>query len=350
MDFILDMKRRGLISFSEAAEDEFFEEVNAEPTSDELPVEEEAPEEVVVEKIQTVDIISQVTNKFDLYMKDTGLQWDAFIVNGRTRKAANFKYIEDLYTILNRTFDSKVYRFVEVYNELYDMMTDVNLGKLWNIYGRENYGKPYLAEACALLLYELSVDWAVVITRFYKDSPQFSQDIAPEEDSWFKKFSNLERLTYIAKLITESKEFKSLLTSDKAKDLLRDEGSYVLTAKQAKNKPNLYSLGESLSYYAGLVKENFGDVTAGVLDKLAVVAFLCGKTSMPLMDRLNIIERLITIVTSRITGPDENGHNPLTNALNNLDMACTELLKNRADATITLESQEKNYPFFIVNR
>ena len=351
MNFILDLKMRGALAFSEATEKEFFEEIREDDEEGEEIEEDDTDEPKDVEKIHTVDIVSQVTNKFDTYMKSTNIMWNEYIVNGRIKKSAsNYKYIEDLSTILNRTFDFKRFRFVEIFNDLHNMMIDLNMTKSWNLYGRENYGKPYIAEGCALLLYELCVDWAVVITRYYKDNPKFSEDIAPEEDSWFKKFPNLEKLTYIAKLLTESKEFKRLITSEKAKELLKEESVYALNITQAKKKPKLFAMGESLSYYAGLVKEDFGDITVGVLDKLAIVAFLSANTEMTMGERLSIIERLIKTVTAKIYGVDENGFDPLITALESLDKVCVDLFKYRSLATITLESNEKNYPLFIVNR
>lgn len=390
--FIKEMIWSGRIAVSEAAEDEFNEELddnneddnsqnggfldevnnNQSGTSDEespenedfaydgnddqtydedmyLEEEEEVePEPETVEKIHTIDTISQITNRFDQNMAQIGFDWTPFIVNGRIKKAANFKYIEDMRTHLNKLFDDKKFRYVDVYNKLYDMMTDTNLGKSWNLFGRENFGKPYLAEGAALLMYELTVEWVPVIVRYYKESPVFSEDIAPEEDSFFKKFPNLNLLTYVAAIIVENKEFKKLLTSQKSKDLLLDESKYNLTAAQAKKKTSLRGLGESLSYYAGLVKENFGDITAGFLDKIAVVAFLSINTKMPMNDRLSLVERLIKIVTTNTTAVEPGQPDPLISALDTLNTTCTEFIKNRAEAKITLDSNEKNFPTVII--
>lgn len=389
--FIKEMIWSGRIAVSEAAEDEFNEELddnnedndsqnggfldevnkNQNGTSDEespeneefsdegsddqtydedmyLEEEEAEPEPEPVEKIHTIDTISQITNRFDQNMAQIGFDWTPFIVNGRIKKAANFKYIEDMRTHLNKLFDDKKFRYVDVYNKLYDMMTDTNLGKSWNLFGRENFGKPYLAEGAALLMYELTVEWVPVIVRYYKESPVFSEDIAPEEDSFFKKFPNLNLLTYVAAIIVENKEFKKLLTSQKSKDLLLDESKYNLTAAQAKKKTSLRGLGESLSYYAGLVKENFGDITAGFLDKIAVVAFLSINTKMPMNDRLSLVERLIKIVTTNTTAVEPGQPDPLISALDTLNTTCTEFIKNRAEAKITLDSNEKNFPTVII--
>lgn len=389
--FIKEMIWSGRIAVSEAAEDEFNEELddnneddnsqnggfldevnnnqsgasdeespenedfaddgNDDQTYDEdmyLEEEEAEPEPEPVEKIHTIDTISQITNRFDQNMAQIGFDWTPFIINGRIKKAANFKYIEDMRTHLNKLFDDKKFRYVDVYNKLYDMMTDTNLGKSWNLFGRENFGKPYLAEGAALLMYELTVEWVPVIVRYYKESPVFSEDIAPEEDSFFKKFPNLNLLTYVAAIIVENKEFKKLLTSQKSKDLLLDESKYNLTAAQAKKKTSLRGLGESLSYYAGLVKENFGDITAGFLDKIAVVAFLSINTKMPMNDRLSLVERLIKIVTTNTTAVEPGQPDPLISALDTLNTTCTEFIKNRAEAKITLDSNEKNFPTVII--
>lgn len=330
--------------------EEFADDGNYDQTYDEDMYfeEEEEPEPEPVEKIHTIDTISQITNRFDQNMAQIGFDWTPFIINGRIKKAANFKYIEDMRTHLNKLFDDKKFRYVDVYNKLYDMMTDTNLGKSWNLFGRENFGKPYLAEGAALLMYELTVEWVPVIVRYYKESPVFSEDIAPEEDSFFKKFPNLNLLTYVAAIIVENKEFKKLLTSQKSKDLLLDESKYNLTAAQAKKKTSLRGLGESLSYYAGLVKENFGDITAGFLDKIAVVAFLSINTKMPMNDRLSLVERLIKIVTTNTTAVEPGQPDPLISALDTLNTTCTEFIKNRAEAKITLDSNEKNFPTVII--
>ena len=346
---------QGTESEDVAPEDEFNEDENFEDdgsfeTEEDFGFEEEVePEPEPVEKIHTIDTISQLTNRFDQNMAQIGFDWDPFILNGRIKKAANFKYVEDMRTHLNKLFDDKKFRYVDVYNKFYDMLTDTNLGKSWNIFGRENFGKPYLAEGAALLMYELTVEWVPVIVRYYKESPVFSEDIAPEEDSFFKKFPNLNLLTYVAAIIVENKEFKKLLTSQKSKDLLLDESKYNLTAAQAKKKTSLRGLGESLSYYAGLVKENFGDITAGFLDKIAVVAFLSINTKMPMNDRLSLVERLIKIVTTNTTAVEPGQPDPLIAALDVLNTTCTEFIKNRAEAKITLDSNEKNFPTVMID-
>lgn len=349
--FIKGLVSTGRIAVSEDATKEFNQELETdEMTGDEF-LEEDFNEDNFeeVEKIHTIDTVSQVTNKFDKYMSEVDIDWTPFISNGKIRKATNFKYIEDMRVLLNKTFDKKDFRYVQVFNNLYDYLTDPGMSRDWNIFSRENFGKPYITEGVALLMYELAVEWVPVITRFYKESPVFNKDAAPEEDSFFKKFPNLNDLTYIAAIIVENKEFKRLLSSKKSKELLLEEGKYILTATQAKKKPQFTSMGESLSYYAGLVKENFGDITVGILDKLGVVVFLHNNNKTPMNDRLALIERLIRVVTTRTTSPDANGNDPLMSALESLNQSCIDFLKNIADARITLESNEKNYPMFITN-
>ena len=372
MNFIKEMLLNGKITVSEAAEDEFNDElegIEEEPSDDELEADgieeieevdlegdgiddsmdiEEPVEEV--KRIHTIDTISQLTNKFDTYMASANLDWMAFINNGRIKRANNMKFIEDMRTILNKTLDEKKFRYVEIYNKLYDFLTDKNITTGLNMFGRENFGKPYIAEGLALLMYELSAEWVPVLTRYYKENPVFNDSIKPEQDSFFTKFPMLNLYSYIAAIVTENKEFKKLINSDKSRKLLKDEGNYQLTATQAKKKPNLYAIaGESLSYYASLVKEDFGDITAGILDKLAYIAFIHSNTQFQMNDRLKLIERLINVVTTEVTQKEMNGTDPLTVALDTLNSSCTDFLKDRSDAKITLEADEKNYPIIINN-
>ena len=44
-----------------------------------------------------------------------------------------------------------------------------------------------------------------------------------------------------------------------------------------------------------------------------------------------------------------NGVDPLMTALDTLNSSCTDFLKDRSDAKITLEADEKNYPIIINN-
>lgn len=372
MNFIKEMLLNGKITVAEAAEDEFNDElegIEEESSDDELNddgieeigendfigdgiddgIDVEEPVEEV-KRIHTIDTISQLTNKFDTYMASVNLDWMAFINNGRIKRSNNMKFIEDMRTILNKTLDEKKFRYVEIYNKLYDFLTDKNITTGLNIFGRENFGKPYIAEGLALLMYELSVEWVPVLVRYYKENPVFNDNIKPEQDSFFTKFPMLNLYSYIAAIVTENKEFRKLINSDKSRKLLKDEGNYQLTATQVKKKPNLYAIaGESLSYYASLVKEDFGDITAGILDKLAYIAFIHSNTQFQMNDRLKLIERLINVVTTEVTQKDMNGVDPLMTALDTLNSSCTDFLKERSDAKITLEADEKNYPIIINN-
>mgnify|MGYP003496956778 CR=1 FL=1 len=83
---------RGALAFSEATEKEFFEEIREDGEESEELEEDDTDEPKDVEKIHTVDIVSQVTNKFDTYMKSTNIVWNEYIVNGRIKKSAsNYK-------------------------------------------------------------------------------------------------------------------------------------------------------------------------------------------------------------------------------------------------------------------
>ena len=71
---------------------------------------------------------------------------------------------------------------------------------------------------------------------------------------------------------------------------------------------------------------------------------------MPITERLNLINRLIQIAVAKIgPGQDANGQNQLMTSLELLDKSCTELIKNRSEARITLDSNEKQYPLFVTN-
>ena len=100
----------------------------------------DVPDEVEgeVTKIQTIDILAQVMNKFDTYMNDTELNFNFFINNGRIDKAVNFNTLEDLHTLLNKTFDEKEFVSVKDFNDLYALMTNVDFCRSLALYGREN--------------------------------------------------------------------------------------------------------------------------------------------------------------------------------------------------------------------
>lgn len=307
----------------------------------------DVPDEVEgeVTKIQTIDILAQVMNKFDTYMNDTELNFSFFINNGRIDKAVNFNTLEDLHTLLNKTFDEKEFVSVKDFNDLYALMTNVDFCRSLVLYGRETYEKPFIAEGLAVLLYEFAVDFTTLLTRYYKDMPTISNEVG-EADSFFRKFPSLILNSYITNMIVNSKEFKQLITNEESKALLKDDGSiYNINKKQAAKKPKLFGIvGESLSYFASLIRNDYGDITVGVIDKLAIVAFICSKTAMPMADRLNLIPALIKTVSEKTVDAPVDG---VVNTLKQIDLNCTELLRMRADAKITLDADEKQYPMTI---
>lgn len=307
----------------------------------------DVPDEVEgeVTKIQTIDILAQVMNKFDTYMNDTELNFSFFIINGRIDKASNFSTLQDLHTLLNKTFKEEEFVSVKDFNDLYDMMTDTDFCRSLALYGRENYEKPFIAEGLAILLYEYAIDFATLLTRYYKEMPALNSEVG-ENDSFFKKFPSLMLNSYITNMIVNSKEFKQLITNEESKALLKDDGSiYNINKKQAAKKPKLFGIvGESLSYFASLIKNEYGDITVGVIDKLAIVAFICSKTAMPMADRLNLIPALIKTVSEKTVDAPVDG---VVNTLKQIDLNCTELLRMRADAKITLDADEKQYPMTI---
>lgn len=310
----------------------------------EEPVEEE-PEPI--SKIQSLDIVNAAMNKFDQYMTATNIDWNFFIKAGKVTQSENFPYVDDLYNLLNNTLDSKKLKWIEIYNNLFEKMTDISYCKNLALYGREKYGKPFIAEGMTLLLYELSIDWAVLLARYFKEMPSLEST----EDSFFKKFPNLQLYTYIAKLLTDSEEFGKLITNEKARNLLLDDTKYKLTSEQAKKKPNLYRAnGESLSYYASLVRYNYADIMVGAIDKLGTVAFLTSKIKTDLYSRLNIIRDLIQTVSNKKVNNNTAINTPtpsLDNVLNAIEAKATEILKDRSEARILLEANEKNFPMVI---
>jgi hypothetical protein len=130
--------------------------------------------------------------------------------------------------------------------------------------------------------------------------PTISNEVG-EADSFFRKFPSLILNSYITNMIVNSKEFKQLITNEESKALLKDDGSiYNINKKQAAKKPKLFGIvGESLSYFASLIRNDYGDITVGVIDKIAIVAFICSKTAMPMADRLNLIPALIKTVPEK---------------------------------------------------
>ena len=329
------MRDKRLVLSSEAASDLIDE------SFDEVPEAKEGE----VNKIQTIDILTQVMNKFDLYMNATELNFDFFIINGRIDKAVNFATLQDLHTLLNKTFKEEEFVSVKDFNDLYNLLTDSDFCRSLALYGRENYKKPFIAEGLAILLYEYAIDFTTLLTRYYKEMPTINSEVG-ENDSFFKKFPSLMLNSFITNIIVNSKDFKKLITSEDAKTLLKDDGTvYNINKKQAAKKPKLYGIvGESLSYYASLIKNDYGDTIVGLIDKLSVVAFICSKTAMPMADRLNLIPALIKTVSEKTVDAPVDG---VVNTLKQIDLNCTELLRMRADAKITLDADEKQYPMTI---
>ena len=309
---------------------------------------EEAPKEENVKKIYTLEVLSKVMAKYDQYMVESNIDWSQYINKGRVKKSPCFVYIEDMHTLINNTLDEKEFEFVKIYNQLFDFMTDDKTASSLAIYGRESYSKPYIAEGLALLLYELTIDWAIVLTRYYKEMP----DIKNEQDSFFKKFPNLRLLTYISYLIVNAKEFNELISKDAVRDLITADTTYKLgleVNKKNKNPKSLYKLaGENFSYFASLIRHDYADITCGVIANLGVVVFLSNKTAMELSNRLTLITALIRGISAKNpVQVDQN--NQTISTLSTVDIQATELLKNRSEAKIMLDANEKQYPLAVID-
>ena len=126
-------------------------ESTEEISEDDKPPHEESTTEV--KQLYTLEVLSQVMAKYDNYMASTELDWNNYIVKGKVKKGASFIFVEDMHTLINNTLDEKKFEFVKIYNALYDYMTEDKTVSLLALYGRESYGKPFLAEGIALLLY-----------------------------------------------------------------------------------------------------------------------------------------------------------------------------------------------------
>lgn len=363
---IYEIKRRGALVFASGEAEEELANESMEENTEEIPEEEEEPVEDTVEenstieeepkdsseesepvtKIQTLDVVTACMNKFDLYMADTKVDWNMYINNGRISGTPNFALLDDLYNLLNNTLDEKQFEFVAIFNKLFENLTDTNFCKNLSLYGREKYGKPFLAEGLSLLIYELATDWAVFLVRYFKELPK----IQSSEDSFVRKFPNLRLLSYIAKLFNDSSEFGKLLSSDKAKELLSSDKKYSITAEQAKKKPRLFrARGESVSYFASLIRFDFADIMVGAVDKLGTVAFLSSKCTLDLHTRVSLIAELIRTVVSKDTTNmtnDING-NSINTKFVPLENKVLEILKGRSEARIMLDSNEKNFPMRI---
>ena len=367
---IYEIKRRGALVFAtgeaeaelaseslEENEEVPSEDIPEEPTTDNTATEDTSSETPVdssdaeeksepVTKIQTLDVVTACMNKFDLYMADTKIDWNMYINNGRISGTPNFALLDDLYNLLNNTLDEKQFEFVAIFNKLFENLTDTNFCKNLSLYGREKYGKPFLAEGLALLIYELATDWAVFLVRYFKELPK----IQSSEDSFVRKFPNLRLLSYIAKLFNDSSEFGKLISSDKAKELLSSDTKYSITSDQAKKKPRLFrARAESVSYFASLIRFDFADIMVGAIDKLGTVAFLSSKCTLDLHTRVSLIAELIRTVVSRDTSnitSDING-NSINTKFVPLENKVLEILKGRSEARIMLDSNEKNFPMKI---
>ena len=329
------------------SEDELEEDVETteESEDEEKPPHEESTTEV--KQLYTLEVLSQVMAKYDNYMASTELEWNNYIVKGKVKKGASFIFVEDMHTLVNNTLDEEKFEFIKIYNQLYDYMTEDKTVSLLALYGRESYGKPFLAEGIALLLYELSVDWAVFMTRYYKETPQLEN----EEDSFFKRFPNLRFLSYIAYLLLNSEQLKELISKDTIRDLMSVETQYKLTSNNRAKKKALYKLaGENFSYYASLIRYNYADIMVGVLDKLGTIAYLCKQCPVDMNGRLQLITMLINAVSSKTpVTVDTNNTQVLSNSLQMVEVRAMEVLKGRSEATIMLESNEKNYPLAVIN-
>lgn len=328
------------------------EELEDDVQDNEVAVEDEKPphEETStteVKQIYTMEVLSQIMAKYDNYMAGTELDWNNYIVKGKVKKGTSFVFVEDMHTLINNTLDESKFTFVKIYNEFYDYMTEDKNASLLALYGRESYSKPFLAEGLALLLYELSVDWAIFMTRYYKETPQLES----EDDSFFKKFPNLRFLTYIAYLLLNSEQLKELISKDTIRDLMSVETQYKLSSNNRAKKKALYKLaGENFSYYASLIRFNYADIMVGVLDKLGTVAYLCKQCPVDMNGRLQMITMLINAISAKTpVTVDNNSQEVLTNSLAMVEVRATEVLKGRSEATIMLESNEKNYPLAIIN-
>lgn len=206
--YIMEMVYNKRIGFSEAESSmELADEANADseedlPTPSEEPINPEGvevPEDDTemnedkpvdssqvqpVKRVQTLDILNMVMQKYDAYINDTKVQWEFFIKNGKITNLENYKYVEDLYNLLNKTLDEKDNGYLKDFNTLYDSLSDANYMKNLSMYSKEKYGKPFLAEGLVLLLYELAIDWAVFLTYYFKEAPK----IESENDSFLIDF------------------------------------------------------------------------------------------------------------------------------------------------------------------
>lgn len=309
--------------------------------SEDQTVREEEKEPVEVKKTYTMEILAKVMAVFDQYFNELKIDWNSFVIKGKMKKCPSFVYLEDMHTLINNTLDEKNFFFVETYNKLYDYLTDEKNSSLLALYGREKYGKPFIVEGMVLLLFELTIDWATFLTRYYKEMPELKN----EDDSFFKKFPNLRLLTYIAHLLVNSEEFHKLISENQIRKLLDVEDIYKLgNDVNRKKKKEIFRLsGENFSYYASLIRFNYGDIMVGALDKLGTVAFLSWKGDKDMMDKLSLITLLIRAINNK-NPVNIQSDRTLTSSLDPVDAKATEILKSRSEAKILLDANEKQYP------
>ena len=86
----------------------------------------------------------------------------------------------------------------------------------------------------------------------------------------------------------------------------------------------------------------------GAIDKLGTVAFLTSKVKTDLYSRLNIIRDLIQTVSNKNVNNNAKINTPtasLDNVLNAIEAKATEILKDRSEARILLEANEKEFSY-----
>ena len=97
-----------------------------------------------------------------------------------------------------------------------------------------------------------------------------------------------------------------------------------------------------------MIRHDYADITCGAIANLGVVVFLSNKTATELSNRLTLITGLIRGISAKNpVQVDQN--NQTVSALSTVDMQATELLKNRSEAKILLDANEKQYPLAVVN-
>lgn len=313
-------------------------------------------EEKPIKKIQTVDVLTKVTAKFDELMnKVDKVTWGELVLNKSSKKSkilTYWNYVEDMHKAINKILGSENLIYVDIYNNLFDKLSE---GSPWTtglaVYSTQNMGDPFITEGMYLLMYELSFDWAAFLIRYLYDNPEINADDF-ENDSFVRRFPNLTLLTYIASLLVDSEEFDKFMTSQDAFDLVADETEYNLTFKQVKEKQDMIrTAGESLSYFANLVTNNYSDLVAGVLDKLGVVVYLHTTCKVNFTERLNIISELIKAIASR--KPLQNNVDGTPNNYNTMFKVITTLSDNlviaRQEARMLMDANKDNFILQITN-